>query len=477
VTQGISLEWNKKCLKNILKGYWDIILVFIVAMFIFSYNLHGWRVMTVEEWQFYRDFGKNWLEVYRVHSFYIPSYILIYLLPASEFFTLRYFTAFLVVLGILFLHLAVKHVTNTKAALLVSALAVTDTWFLYYGRQFLWIWSAITLGALAIYLTVRFKDKSTYLNSVITGIGVLNFSQTVFFAFPFLLSHYSFLREKLDYRKIAISLVIFFLIVLPSIWLFTQKQDQHLEIQSPEHNALIKEGLEGTQVPLQYELPVIGYTETTLVFDPANMFTQLRNRIGYNRHDLYDLSHIEENSTFYNILTLILLIYPLYLYKFSANPYRSFFVIGALSAFTFHVVFPFLNNLTYLWTIALFMYPCLAIGFASKSKHLKIISLALIFTLVAAQGLTSHQHIITYDYEQNFQNAVEDSLTDLEHLYLEERAYNMLKHSELDLLGDQNYEVKSCKELEPIEGFKLTADACSLDNEIVAQPRWLILYR
>lgn len=464
------MDWRR-----LVREQWDVLLVLVVALFLFLYNLKGWRVMTVEEWQFYRDFTTNWFASTRIHSFFIPSYVMVWPVPSRDFLVLRQYMALLSVAGVGIYHLAVRRFADSRyVALVASALLVTDAWMLWYGRHFLWTWAAITVSALMFYLVARWGVKSLAGTSVLGGISILNLSQSVFFVFPFIAAQLGQFRSGVTRQRLLIAAILLAVITAPSLQVFLERQTPHLRLQEgPDYQVN-----EFVRFPVEYNIAGVGRGTVTIVLDPFNAFKQVTWRIGIPAAGLYNFEWSPTEQLLYRALGGLILVFPFLLYWRDDWEYRMFFAGGTVLVFLTLVVFPFLTDETYLWGFALFLYPCLAYGAVkAESRRIRMLAVLLAASLVVTQGITAHRFVLTFNYTDHFDQEIGEKIAG-ERIAVTHRAERMIYHSQMDLLAPaQNYTVIPCSHISQSPRMKLTSDACSIDSELLGNPRWLKLYR
>jgi len=479
--------------KNVLIRNWDVILVLAASLILLFYNLKSWRMMSVEEWHFYRDFTTNWFSSHRIHSFFIPSYLLTYFVPSRDFLVLRYFTASITGLGVVIYHLAIRKASGSKlVGLTAVSLVLTDAWLLWYGRHFAWFWSATTLTALAFLLYFWRNDRSLIPNSVVAAVSILNLSQAVFFAFPFLASEIYCLKDRISWKELTIAMAIFLLLIVPSIQIFLEKQEGHLaeKIEHGENKSEI------INAEIDVNTDIYNGDSFKIVFNPIQTFDKLKKRAGKPTRGLYTYNWSSKEDNYYTLLALAIILFPIYLWYFSEWENRIFFGLGSLGAFLFFIIFPFVADETYFWAMMLFFYPLPAYGLIKSNwVHVKVISLVLISALVISQGSLAYDKVLDYNQKEEFNNEFMEKVEG-KNIYISERAYGMLKNYDNKIPEKFNYTKINCKSKEIFEklnakksiipkseanslnkSYILTSDACRLDKTVESNIKWYKLYK
>lgn len=468
--------------------YGDYVLALLVANVVLFYNLAVWRTVTIEELRFYQHFFEPWLSSgFRFNSFRIPTYLLIYPVPTRDLIALRYVIAFLGSLGAVFYYGAVKHIAGTKAGALAFLLLLTDTWFLWNARHFMFFWSAITLSALTLWLLVRYRERSVLPTAVISSVSIINFAQAVFFVFPYLASATYMLREKIDRSTLFTAAIILSILLTPSVLLFKETQEDYVEFREK-----YEDQVDYTLTIPEIDIPIIefplqaphepGSDAIKIVFDPFRTFESFRNRLAPSRHTPWDAVGAVSWTDPFTYLAGLLLLAPVFFSRFSTWQWTPFFASGGVLSVIFLITFPAASSQEYTWPFFLFFYPliCYAL-FRERKRHVKIVAALLIVILLSLNTVDSYQQIVA-DNEIQEVNEQMLPLVGNQTAAVTPTSKAILAKSSSNLLDELNSTTMSCNEAIHYDGPTILTFDCYRGinpyNGTVLEysTRWLRLY-
>lgn len=464
---------DRRILLRLAKQNKDVVLILLFVSVLFLYRLQTWNIVRLEEWVMYRFFvDGNWLQyrtLQKLNSIFLPTFLISSIFPFDTVLGYRYVTALLSILGGGVYYVAIRSAANSKrVAAFATLIMVTHTWTLLFGRMFFVSWSGLLLSSLTLLVFIHFKERGSKASGIINGVSILNFAHAVFFVFPFFVAERVTRRNTMSLRHHILPLVLFAIIITPSIFVFLYEQPRRVNQEITQTGS--------GPAPQTITLPVLD-TEIYWPFSPISAFKML--------HDYLSITDGPRNfTTFsltngYSLLSALLLVYPLIALKLSRWDYRVFFAMGALLCITTMVVFPMTLNVSYTWVFFLFLAPLLAEGAVqSPFRTFQVFSLILLLTVVGLQAVDSTQDIILYDHEEAFDTRI-GPYVENETFLLGAEAKATIDHSPLQPLDGYNYTVASCAEIENSDRpTVLAVPFCSGEHrELVEDTRLLFFYR
>lgn len=464
-----------------------IIILLASATVLFTYNLHNWRITTLEELGFYKSFMNNWLNV-RFNSFYVPTFVLAYILPTRDLVTLRYLSAFLSVLGAGFYYKSIEKASGDKqVAFLASLLIVFNTVIIWNARHFAFFWSIFTLSSLTLLIHFYRHEDSFLSNAVISGISVLNFGQAVFFVFSYLPAMIWEYRKSIDWRKVVVGFLLFAVIVAPSINLFLSTQPNYVKSQyfkySPDAidgqvkvTGLAKIAGDLTQFnPLTPKRSISG--SILLVFDPVHAFRSLEGYLVLNKNPEMTANPGALDITLLtDLLGALIILYPAIFFAWSDWDEKEFFTLTSMLTILVLIFFPVQTDATYLYAFFMFIGPCAAYGLLKDQDFkLKLVSLLVVMTL--SLQIVDDVQMIDVNTAQQFKK-VENRTLAGQKVILTRNVEQMINLSHPYLLDTMNYTtVPDCYYLRKQEGYLLASEGgCNIPGRMVDGVQWINVY-